>query len=263
MQAKAEQASEADKLAKHQARTPEVAVQSVGSALHNRKATMAKSQAKIIELEAAAKAAVEAVEEAKQKADKLQAGIDNLQTDYEAEVGRLVKTSDPVTRLQKSVREAFQALCGSVEAQLLISHLETSFTGLSSLLAAATPTICSQTRTGPFQLMRWPGPSNARWRGSPRTSARPSARPRSRSSTSTSSKSAGFSHLQCHLNTTYCAYISRLLQARDHRFHPLQRFLLEKDFPFVSHIKNNLDNYHGQRHSVEMRTVDARHNSSQ
>ena len=54
-----------------------------------------------------------------------------------------------------------------------------------------------------------------------------------------------------------------LLQARDHRFHPLQRFWLEKDFPLMSHIKNNLDNHHGQRHSVESWTVDARHNSSQ
>ena len=36
------------------------------------------------------------------------------------------------------MREAFQALSGSVEAQPLISQLETAFTGLSSLLAAAT-----------------------------------------------------------------------------------------------------------------------------
>ena len=38
------------------------------------------------------------------------------------------------------MREAFQALSGSVEAQPLISQWETAFTGLSSLLAAATPT---------------------------------------------------------------------------------------------------------------------------
>ena len=55
MQAKAEQAWEADKLAKRQASTPEVAVQSAYSALPNRKVTLAKSQAKITELEAAAK----------------------------------------------------------------------------------------------------------------------------------------------------------------------------------------------------------------
>ena len=60
MQAKMEQASEADKLAKRQARTPEVAVQAALSALQNRKAAMAKSQAKISELEEAAKKAAEA-----------------------------------------------------------------------------------------------------------------------------------------------------------------------------------------------------------
>ena len=91
-------------------------------------------------MEAAAKAAVEAVEEAKQKAEKLRVEIDKLQTDYDAELARLVKTSDPVTHHQKSVREAFQALSGSVEAQPLISQLESGFTGLSSMLVAATPT---------------------------------------------------------------------------------------------------------------------------
>ena len=50
MQAKMEQAWEADKLAKRQARTPEVAVQSALSALQNRKAAMAKSQDKVSEL---------------------------------------------------------------------------------------------------------------------------------------------------------------------------------------------------------------------
>ena len=64
---------------------------------NRRKATLAKSQAKITELEAAA---VEAVDEAKQRADK-------LQTEYDEELARLVKTSDPVTHLRKSVREAF------------------------------------------------------------------------------------------------------------------------------------------------------------
>ena len=69
MQAKVEQALEADdNLAKRQARTPEVAVHSVSSALQNRKAMLTKTQAKVVELEAAAKAAAEAVDEAKQKA---------------------------------------------------------------------------------------------------------------------------------------------------------------------------------------------------
>ena len=57
MQAKAEQAWEADKLAKRQARTPEVAVQSAFSPLQSHKTAMPKSQTKITELEAAAKQA--------------------------------------------------------------------------------------------------------------------------------------------------------------------------------------------------------------
>ena len=48
MQAKVEQAWEADKLAKRQVRTPEVAVHSVSTALQNRKATLAKTQAKVV-----------------------------------------------------------------------------------------------------------------------------------------------------------------------------------------------------------------------
>ena len=140
MQAKMEQAWEADKLAKRQARTPEVAVQAAFSALQNRKAAMAKSQAKISELEAAAKQAAEAVEEAKQKAEKLQGEIDTLSKEYDEELARLVKPSNPVTHLQSNVRAAFQALSGNPEAQPLISQLETAFTGLSSLLAAAMPT---------------------------------------------------------------------------------------------------------------------------
>ena len=95
------QAWEADKLAKRQARTPEVAVHSVSTALQRQKATQAKTQAKVVELEAAGKAAVEAVEEAKQKVPKQQVEIDKLQADYELELARLVKTSHPVTHLQK------------------------------------------------------------------------------------------------------------------------------------------------------------------
>ena len=140
MQAKAEQAWEADKLAKRQARTPEVAVQSAFSAFQSRKAALAKSQTKISEVEAAAKAAAEAVDEAKQKAEKLQGEIDKLQTEYDEEVARLVKPSDPVTHLRNIVCEALQALSGNLEAQPPISQLETAFTGVSSSLAAATPT---------------------------------------------------------------------------------------------------------------------------
>ena len=140
MQAKMEQAWEADTLAKRQARTPEVAVQSALSALQNRKAALAKSQDKISELEAAAKKAAEAVEEAKQKAEKLHGEVDKLQTENDEDVARLVKPSDPVTNLQSNVCAAFLAVSGNLEAQPLIAQLETAFTGLSSLLAAATPT---------------------------------------------------------------------------------------------------------------------------
>ena len=85
---------------------------------------MAKSQAKITELDEAAKAAVEAVE-AKQKAEKSQGEMDKLQTEYDEDVARLGKPSDPVTHLLNIVREAFQAFSESVETQPLISHLET------------------------------------------------------------------------------------------------------------------------------------------
>ena len=140
MQAKMEQAWEADKLAKRQARTPEVAVQAAFSALQNRKAAMAKSQAKITELEEAAKKAAEAVEEAKLKAEKLQGEIDKLSKEYDEELARLVKPSDTVSSLQSNVRATFQALSGNPEAQPLIAQLELAFTGLSGQLAAATPT---------------------------------------------------------------------------------------------------------------------------
>ena len=241
MQAKAEQAWEADKLAKRNAR-PETAVHSVPMALQNRKATLVKSQAKITELEAAAKAAVEAVDEAKQKADKLQGEIDKLQTEYDEEVARLVKPSDLVTHLRNSVREAFQALSGSVEAQPLISQLETAFTGLSSLLAAATPTpmrattsICSRTRTGPFQPKRWPGPRSARWKAFPWRSERP----RSRGSWSTSSKRGEFSHLKRRLYTTYCACSLQAASGKGPSLESLAKILVGEGLPVrESHQKH-------------------------
>ena len=75
VQQEMEQAVEAEKLTKRQARTPEVAVQSSLSAINSRKAALAKAQERISELEEAAKKANEAVEEAKQKAEKLQGEI--------------------------------------------------------------------------------------------------------------------------------------------------------------------------------------------
>ena len=153
MQAKMEQAWEADKLAKRQARTPEVTVQAAFSALQNRKAAMAKSQAKISELEEAAQKAAEAVEEAKQKAEKLQGEIDKLSKEYDEELARLVMPSDPVSNLQSNVRAAFQALSGNPEAQPLIAQLESTFKGLSGLLAAATPTpMATEVRDEELQL---------------------------------------------------------------------------------------------------------------
>ena len=136
-QAKAEMALEADKLAMRQ---PETAVHSVSAALERQKAAQAKEQAKMAELEQAAKKAAESVEEAKQKAIKRQEEIDRLQAEYDQELARLVQTSDSVTHLQKSLRDAFQALYGCVEAQPLLAQLESAFTGLSGMLEVATPT---------------------------------------------------------------------------------------------------------------------------
>ena len=89
----------------------------VSTALQGQKVAQTTEQAKLVELEAAAKAAAEAVENAKQKAVKRQEDIDRLQGEYDQEVSRLVQFSDSVTHLQKSLRDAFQALSGSVEAQ--------------------------------------------------------------------------------------------------------------------------------------------------
>ena len=140
MHAKAEKALEADKLAKRNARPPKTSVHSVSTALQRQKAAQAKVQAKLVELAAAAKAAAEAVEEAKHKAIKLQEHIDWLQAEYDRGLARLVQTKDSVTHLRTFLRDAFQALSGCVEAQPLLTQLESAFTGLSSMLATATPT---------------------------------------------------------------------------------------------------------------------------
>ena len=228
MEAKVEQARETDKLAKHQARTPEVAVHSVSSALPNRKATLAKTQAKVFELEAAAKAAVEAVEEAEQQVAK--------------ELSRQVKTSDPVTHLQKSLGEAFHSLPGSVEAQPLLSQLELAFTGTSSMLAAATPTPpATDARNNDIDMQ----PDKV-------LSVEAVARACARSleglpEDESEAKKQKFveyveqerrvwppqAPLQHHPALAAC----RRPQARDHCYHPLQRYWLEKDFQFGSHIK--------------------------
>ena len=140
VQQEMEQAVEADKLAKRQARTPEVAMQSSLSAINSRRAALAKAQAKVSELEEAAKKANEAVDEAKQKAEKLQGEIDKLQKEYDQDLARLTKHADPVTHLQNNVREAFQVVSDKPEAQPFIAPMETALAGLSGLLAIATPT---------------------------------------------------------------------------------------------------------------------------
>ena len=91
----------------------------------------AKEQAKLVELGEAAKAAAEAVEEAKQKAIKRREEVDWPQAG--------VPTSDSVAHLHKSLRDTFQALARRVEAQSLITQLDAAVTGISGMLAA-TPT---------------------------------------------------------------------------------------------------------------------------
>ena len=116
--------------------------------------------------------AVEAVGEAKHKADKLQAEIDKLQTDYEAEVGRLVKTADPVTHLQKSVREAFQPFLEVLKPSTSL-HCWKRLSQVSRACwrlqrprrrppMRATTSICSPTRQGHFSRGGGQGPEDER-----------------------------------------------------------------------------------------------------
>ena len=108
---------------------------------------------------------------------------------------------------KKFVREGFQALSGSVEAQPLLTQLELAFTGLSSMLAG-----CDAHTAGIGRARRYrqqPEATSAEACPGLRTltggTPQGRARARSRSSWSSSKKSAGFSHLKRHFNTTYCA----------------------------------------------------------
>ena len=139
MQVKAEKACEADKLAKRDARTPETAVHSVSTALQRDKAAQAKEQAKLVESEEAAKAAVEAVEEAKQKSVTRQEEIDGLQAEYDLELARLVPTSDSVAHHQKSLRDTFHALASRLEARSLITHLDAAVAAVTRTTPSPTP----------------------------------------------------------------------------------------------------------------------------
>ena len=152
-----------------------------------------------LRLEAHTKAAADAVEEAKQKAIKRQEDIDRLQAEYDQELVPLLQAKDSVTHLQKSLSDAFQALSGCVEAQPLLSQMESAFTGLSGMLAAATPTpVATDERNDDIDTQpdEWLTVEAV---------ARAHTRPRSRSSWSTASQNAGFGHLERHFNTTTCA----------------------------------------------------------
>ena len=233
MQAKVEHAWEAD--------PPETAVHSVSPLLQRQKAAQAKEQARLTELEEAAKKAAESVEEAKQKAIKRQEEVDRLQAEYDQELARLVQTKETVTQLQKSLRDAFQTLSGCVEAQPSFhswKQLSQAFRACWRLQRPrrrppmrATTSMCSRTRTGPFRPMRGLRTLGG---GAPRGRARGQeaevygVRRRRAQGLATSSATS--------TRPTALA-AGRLLPARDHSFHPLQRFWLEKDFPLVSLIK--------------------------
>ena len=87
-------------------------------------------------------------------------------------------------------------------------------------------------------------------------------RQKSRISRISLSKSARFSHLKRHFNTTHCACSQQAATGKGPQLASLAKILVGEGLPVrQSHQKNNLDNYHGQRRSVEIWTVDARHNS--
>ena len=240
---------QADKLAKRQARTPEVAVQSAFSALQSREAAMAKSQTKITELVAAAKQAAEAVEEAKQKAEKLQGEIDKLQAEYDEEVARFVKPLDPVTHLQNTMREAFQALSGMEISKPSFSSL--SWKRLSQAFPAcwrrqrphrwrpmcATTSTCRRTKRRPYRTGQWPSPalSSVHWNACPMRSERP----RRQRSWRTSRKRGMFSHLKRHINTVYCACSLQAASGKGPSLESLAKILVGEDSQFVSPIRKH------------------------
>ena len=212
MQAKAEKSWEANKLAKRNARPPETAVHDVSTTLHRQKAAQAKEQAKLVELEAAAKAAAEAVEQAKQKAIKRQEDIDRLQAEYDQELARLVQTKDSVTHLQKSLRDSNAHSGGHRRAQRrrerAARHGAHGPGGGQSLHAVV----------GRPPRRRERG-QEAEVRGVRRARA-----PGFATSSGTSTRPAALA-------------ANRRPQARDLSIHPLPRFWLGKDFQFVSLVK--------------------------
>ena len=129
---------------------------------------MAKSQAKISELEEAAQKAAEAVLEAKQKAEKLQGEIDKLSKEYDEELARLTNPSDPVSNLQSNVRAAFRLFLGIPKPSpslLSWKPLSQAFPACWRLQRqplwrrrCATSRNCSWTKRRTFRTRRWPLP---------------------------------------------------------------------------------------------------------
>ena len=241
MQAKMEQAWEADKLAKRQARTPEFAVQAAFSALQNRKAAMAKSQAKISELEEAAQKAAEAVEEAKQKAEKLQGEIDKLSKEYDEELARLVKPSDP-SGLQFTEQRARGVPGPFWESRSPASHCSVGnrfhrlFQPAGGCNAyhpwrprGATTRNCSWTKRRTSRTRRWPlpEPSSGRCRVCPTKSERP----RKRRWWITPSNRGWFSHLKRHINTVYCACSFHAASGKGPSLKSLAKILVGEGLP--------------------------------
>ena len=218
MQAKVEQAWEAEKLAKRQERTPEVAVLSAFSALQTRKAAMAKSQAKISELEA--------VEEAKQKVEKLQGEIDKLSKEYDEEracgvPGPFWESRSPASH--RSVGNRFYRpfqLVGECNAH-----------SYGDRCARRRGLALQQDREKAFsnEAMQWPlpEPSSGRCRACPRTSERP----RKRRWWSTSSKRGTFSRLKRHINTVYCACSVHAASGKGPSLESLAKILVGEGHP--------------------------------
>ena len=251
MQAKVEQAWTADKLAKRQARTPEVAVQSAFSALQSRKAAMAGSQTKIKELGAAAKQAAEAVEEVKKKAEKIARG-DRQATDSIRRGGGAPLSGPrtlshisrtPYARLSRPFLEISKPSLSSLSWK----QLSQAFPGCWRL---QTPTpmatdlrgdirLAAGTKRRPSRARHWPSPGllSVHWKACPRTSERP----RRRRLWSTSRKRGTFSHLKRHINTVYCALqpASSLRQGTK-PLNPLTKILVGEGLPVrESHQKTS------------------------
>ena len=175
-------------------------------------AAMAKSQTKITELEAAAKQAAEAVEEAKQKAEKLQGEIDKLLTEYDEEVARLVKPSDLVTHLQSNVREVFTGPLWKSRSPAPYLSVGNSFHRPFQFVGGCktpTPTATDVRDDVDLQQDKEKAISNDAM-----AVARTSERPRRQKWWSSSSKRGMFSHLERHINSLLRLQLAGRLRQR-------------------------------------------------